>query len=131
MTYNTKQRALLRQFLTENAHAHVTTKEILDYARSEGIGAATVYRYLDKLTREGLLFKFSGDSDGGACYQWHDSTCRQYHFVCSDCGKCFHVSCTHLSSMHDHFSADHDFEVDLSKTVFCGRCGTCKKKETV
>ncbi len=131
MAYTTRQRTLLHQFLSSHPHSHISMKEILDFARSEGIGTATVYRYLDKLTREGQLCKYNhGSSDeGGSCFQWHDRGCHLYHFICSDCGKCFHLNCNHLGALDEHISAHHAFEVDLSQTVFRGRCANCVGKE--
>ena len=133
MTYTTRQRTLLHQFLSGSPHAHISIREILDFARKEGIGVATVYRYLDKLTREGQLYKYNHGSadDGGTCYQWHDKNCQLYHFICTDCGKCFHLECGHLCALDSHISAQHAFEVDLSQTVFRGRCATCVGKETI
>ncbi len=130
MAYTTKQRTLLADFLHAHAETHIPMREILDFARSQGIGAATVYRYLDKLVREGQLCKYSTDSqDGGICFQWRDADCHLYHFVCSDCGKCFHVDCPQLRSVDAHIKKNHDFQVYLEKTVFRGRCAGCVGKD--
>ncbi len=131
MAYTTRQRTLLHTFL--KTHSHVSMREILDFARVEGIGTATVYRYLDKLVQEGLLCKYAhgGTREGGTCFQWHEMDCRLYHFVCNDCGKCFHLDCHHLDKVDEHITAHHAFAVDLSQTVFRGRCERCAGKETV
>ncbi|MDD6308717.1 MAG: transcriptional repressor [Clostridia bacterium] len=130
MTYHTKQRELLQAYLAEKAQTHLTMKEILEYARSVGIGTATVYRFMDKLTREGQLCKY-GDAENGYCYQWHNASCNFYHFVCNDCGRLFHLNCKELDDMRAHFQTHHDFAVNLSKTIFCGQCSVCQGKENV
>lgn len=131
MTYTTKQRTLLHDYLKRHAHTHISMREILDFARNEGIGTATVYRYLDKLLQEGRICKYShgGTDSGGACFQWHENDCNLYHFVCNDCGKCFHLDCRHLDAVDKHIEAHHAFFVDLSQTVFRGRCNACMGKE--
>ncbi len=130
MPYLTRQRALLYSFLQERAHRHFSVREILDFARKEGIGTATVYRFLEKLTKSGELSRYTMEgADGGTCFGWHDNACALYHFVCNDCGKCYHVDCPQLSSMHTHITESHGFEVDLGQTVFRGRCAVCSGKE--
>ncbi len=132
MTYTTKQRTLLSEFLQTHAHAHVSIREILDFARINGIGTATVYRFLDKLIKEGKLCKYTTDSnDGGSCYQWRDADCRFYHFICADCGTCYHVECPQLAAVHAHISEHHAFQIQPEKTVFRGRCAACIEKETL
>ncbi len=132
MAYTTKQRTLLSEFLQSHAHSHVSMRDILDFSRMHAIGTATVYRYLDKLVQEGKLCKYSTDSHAGdACFQWRDSDCRLYHFVCNDCGKCFHVECPQLQAVHAHISEHHAFQLHLEKTVFRGRCAACAEKESV
>lgn len=130
MHYQTKQRALLYSFMRDHAHSHFSMRQILDFAQKEGIGTATVYRFLEKLTKSGELSKYAVEGlDGGTCFGRHDETPALYHFVCNDCGKCYHVDCPHMSSMHTHITENHGFEVDLGKTVFRGRCAACIGKE--
>ncbi len=131
MAYTTRQRTQLLDFLRTRAHTHIPMREILDFARAHDIGTATVYRYLDKLIRDGQLCKYNTDAhDGGACFQWREADCRLYHFVCNDCGKCFHVDCPRLGAIDAHITENHAFEVDLAKTIFRGRCASCAGKDT-
>ncbi len=131
MAYMTRQKTKLLHFLESQKERHISMREILDFARKEEIGTATVYRFLDRLIKEGSLCKFTTEGDGGACFEWHDAGLSLYHFVCSDCGKCFHVNCPHLSAIDAHIADSHGFEVNLTNTVFRGRCSSCAEKETV
>lgn len=129
MAYNTKQRTLIYNFIKEQKHGHVTANDIIEAMSPHGIGSATVYRYLEKLVKSGELRKFSGNENEGFCYQFAEDgkTCsNHYHFLCEYCGKCFHVECGHLDDIDDHLLNDHNFEVDLAKTVFRGACRECK-----
>ena len=130
MAYNTRQRTLLYSYLSAQPHTHISMEEILAFARKNDIGTATVYRYLDKLIKEGQLCKYETHSQkGGPCFQWHTNDCRLYHFVCNDCGTCFHVECPHLAEIDAHIFKAHGFKADLSKTVFRGKCEACAGKE--
>ncbi|MBE7025617.1 MAG: transcriptional repressor [Ruminococcaceae bacterium] len=129
MAYTTKQRTLLSSFLVSHAHSHISMREILDFARENTIGTATVYRYLDKLVQDGQLCKYNIDApDGGTCFQWRDADCHLYHFVCTDCGKCFHVDCPQLKLVDEHIRENHDFQLHLEKTVFRGHCAVCSER---
>ena len=132
MAYTTKQRTKLSRFLEAQKTRHISMREILEFAKEEGIGTATVYRFLDALLEEGKLCKFTTEAkEDGACFEWHDAPCDMYHFVCSDCGKCFHVNCPSIAAIDTHIEKEHGFIVNLSKTVFRGRCAACAGKETV
>ncbi len=129
MAYVTRQRTMLHAYLSARPHTHISMDEILDYAEKNDIGTATVYRYLDKLIKEGQLCKYDTHAaKGGPCFQWHKSDCKLYHFVCNDCGECFHVECPHLEKMDAHFSDAHGFKPDLAMTVFRGKCASCAGK---
>ena len=130
MAYNTRQRTLLQDFLHEKPHSHISMEEILAFAKEHKIGTATVYRYIDKLVKDGHLYKYNFPaSKGGACFQWHAPDCNHYHFVCNDCGACFHVECPHLEEFNLHLSEAHGFRADLTRTVFRGQCAACAGKE--
>lgn len=127
MSYNTKQRQIILDFLREN-NGHITVSDIEKHLAFQGkkVGTATIYRYLNKLLSEGIVRKFA--SDEGACYQYTgDGNClHHYHFVCNECGKLLHVECSELDSIFSHISNKHSFNIDMSQTVFCGECDECR-----
>ena len=73
----------------------LTAQDIEDYFRSQGIniGAATIYRRLDRLTTDGLVNKYIIDEKSPACYEFigteHCSQGKCYHMKCEQCGKRF------------------------------------------
>ena len=128
MSYNTKQRQIILDFLKENT-GHITVSDIEKHLALEGkkVGTATIYRYLNKLLSEGIVRKFT--SDEGACYQYVENgkCAHHYHFVCTECGKLLHVECSELDDIFSHISNEHSFNIDMSQTVFCGECEECRK----
>ena len=49
MSYNTRQRELILEYIKSNAENHLTADAIALALKSEQVGKTTVYRYLEKL----------------------------------------------------------------------------------
>ena len=66
--YQTKQKAQILSYLRENRGRHLTAAELLHMLTENGtpIGAATVYRQLEKLENEGLVRRYALDDRGSA-----------------------------------------------------------------
>lgn len=47
MSYNTRQRELILEYIKENADSHLTADDIADALKAEQVGKTTVYRYLE------------------------------------------------------------------------------------
>lgn len=125
--YNTKQRDEIVRFFDQHRGKCFTAKEIIRSGEVSS-GEATVYRALSKLADQGILKRFT---DGNAaCYQLNESeSCsRHFHLKCESCGKVFHMDCDVLAVMKQHIESDHDFFVDIGKTVIYGLCGDCRDK---
>lgn len=131
--YNTKQKEKILEFIKLNKDRHLTASEIIVYLNGEGsqVGAATVYRYLDKLVNSGVIRKYTLDEKSCACYQYIDNEmeCSEhFHLKCTVCGRLIHTDCSYMQTLEKHISEHHDFTVDNSRTVLYGRCGDCEKK---
>lgn len=129
--YRTRQREIILDYLRKCQDSHVTIDEVTDHLKTEGnkVGRTTIYRYMEKLTDEGLLRKYHIEEGVGACYQYQsDSECNDhFHLKCTECGKLFHVDCEFLSQIELHVYEHHNFIVDNSKTVLYGLCSECQK----
>lgn len=127
--YNTKQRDEIVEFFSKHRGKCFSAKEIIRSGEIKS-GEATVYRTLSKLADNGVLKRFT-DGASGACYQLADSEdCdKHFHLKCEKCGKLIHVDCGFMTEIKNHIEFDHDFFVDLGKTVFYGLCGDCSKGE--
>lgn len=123
--YNTKQRDEIVEFFSRHRGKCFSAKDIIRSGEIKS-GEATVYRTLSKLAENGVLKRFT-DGASGACYQLAESSdCdKHFHLKCEKCGKLIHVDCGFMAEIKQHIESDHDFYVDLGKTVFYGLCGAC------
>lgn len=128
--YNTKQRDEIVEFFSKHRGKCFSAKEIIKSGEIKS-GEATVYRTLSKLAESGVLKRFT-DGSAGACYQLAESAdCdKHFHLKCEKCGKLIHIDCGFMAEIKGHIEENHDFLVDLGKTVFYGLCGDCAKGES-
>ena len=131
--YKTKQREAILSYLKKCESGHVTIDDVSEYLKESGekVGRTTVYRYMEKLTQQGVLRKYFIEEGAGACYQYIDEQEKcweHFHLKCLQCGKLLHVQCEYLSNIEQHILEHHDFSVDNTKTVFYGLCGECRQK---
>ena len=135
--YQTKQKSQLLRFLEENAERHLTAAEVQLALSSSGtpIGAATIYRQLEKLESQGIVRRYLLDDRGGSCWQYignaeQAALCRtHFHLKCTVCGQLLHLDCDHLNEIAEHVAAEHNFRIDVSRTIFYGVCAACAEKE--
>ena len=136
-TYRTKQGQLVLECFKNNSGIHLTIEEICNILKSEEtpVGTTTVYRQVQKLLEEGIITKYSVDSESGACYQYSGKECKMhFHLKCTNCSKLFHATCDYIQSVESHIFNHHGFQVDNSRTVFYGVCREClrnKKKSGI
>ncbi|MCL2153016.1 MAG: transcriptional repressor [Oscillospiraceae bacterium] len=132
-TYNTKQREAIVNYIISLEGAHVTAAQIVKHFGNEAvsIGRTTVYRYLDKMTENGELQRYTTDGISGACYQYikQRENCQDHlHLKCEGCGKLQHLECNAMGDIKRHVFYSHFFEVNSMKTVLYGMCDNCLHK---
>lgn len=130
--YKTKQKEILIECLDSNKDIHMTAADISEHLKAKGhhLGMSTVYRQLDKLVAAGLVRKYIVDENSSACYQFigNGGECSEhFHLKCNVCGKLLHTDCSFMKQIAQHMKENHDFEVDLSKSLLYGICGKCRK----
>lgn len=132
MSYNTRQRELILEYIKSNAENHLTADAIALALKSEQVGKTTVYRYLEKLCEQHIVRKYILSEGKSACYQYAGGAdCHDhFHLKCLKCGKLIHLECGHLKDIESHIKSDHGFIIDSSRTVFYGVCSDCANKET-
>lgn len=133
--YKTKQRDELRTFLESMPGKHITAGDVCEYFKRSGknIGAATVYRQLEKMVDEGLVTKYNIDATSPACFEYmgaHLSEDACYHCKCQTCGKLIHMHCDELTELQNHILNHHGFSIDPMRTVFFGICRECAEAES-
>ena len=136
MTYKTKQKDEILNYLRSNRQSHLTASEICAYFKtaSAAVSQATIYRRLEQLTREGVVNKYIIDERSPACYQYiekddecHPDSC--YHFRCEECGRLIHLHCDEIDAIRSHLQKEHQLLLDPLRTVFYGLCEDCARKE--
>ena len=130
--YKTKQREHILNYLKTNEKNHVTAEEIIEYFKSieNPIGKSTVYRYLDNLVAENIIRKYIIQERGSACFQYiknQESCNNHYHMKCIKCGALFHLECNEITDLQNHILQNHNFKLDICKTVLYGTCNNCLK----
>ncbi len=134
VTYQTKQKQILYDFLLVHADKQFSAREIAGRIKEENkIGESTVYRLIKNLTDEGVLRRFNGSNGKSVVYQFAGQTghCHEhFHLKCSDCGALVHLDCNLLNSFRAHMGEHHGFLLDPVKTIFYGSCAHCAKQKT-
>lgn len=133
MTYKTRQREEIAEYLASIPGKHVTAGDICAHFQAQGraVGTATVYRQLERMVSDGLVQKYNIGENSSACFAWlGEDGCaeRCYHCKCEKCGKLIHMSCSELDHIAAHLMEDHAFRLNLRRTVFYGVCEDCAKE---
>ena len=124
--YVTKQKNAVLDYFRKNNTEHITALDISVNLKEQGvkIGTATIYRWLDKLVKEGTVKKYI--TENGACYQYSGEICKNhFHLKCTSCNELFHVDCSFLQNLAPHILNHHKFRVDNTRTVVYGICEKC------
>ncbi len=135
LTYKTKQRDLLLEYLEANPETHITVSDVCDYFKSKdvAIGQTTIYRHLERMVDEGLVNKYTIDSNSPACFEYipKEHHCGEevcFHCKCEKCGKLIHLHCEELTELGLHLKKEHQFTLDPRRTVFYGVCEECSSE---
>ena len=130
--YKTKQREILLDYLESVPGVHITAGDVCEYLKKQGanIGQSTVYRQLESLVAEGIINKYIIDGNSPACFEYvgtdsHADPEICFHCKCEKCGKLIHLHCDELKEIQVHLFSEHQFKVDLMRTVFYGLCEQC------
>ena len=128
--YRTQQRTAILDCIRLTEGEHVTAAEIVNrLANSDTpVGAATVYRYLERLIEQGEVRRYVVDGVSAACFQYIGGAPRcagHYHLKCDSCGELIHLDCKLLPEIEEHVTQTHRFRINPDKTVFYGLCPTC------
>ncbi|WP_082715568.1 Fur family transcriptional regulator [Atopobium deltae] len=127
-SYKTKQREDIIAYLSDHKDHYFSVDSIYAALRELGseIGRTTVYRNLELLAAEHIVFKaFSPKAE--ALYRLAPET-NAAQLVCLSCGKAFAVDCTMVEDFTSHIKAEHGFIVNGEKTILYGTCPECLPK---
>jgi Fur family ferric uptake transcriptional regulator len=129
--YNTRQGQSILDYMKSLGGDHVTVNQVVRHFEDteEAVGQTTVYRHLEKLAAGGMIRKYILHDGKSACYQYinGEKNCREhFHLKCEHCGALIHVDCNFLEKIARHLFQQHQFQVNMLKTVFYGTCKKCR-----
>lgn len=130
--YATISRKKMLEFLKENKNHTVTVTDVAQYlkAHDNEVNPTTIYRYLDKLEKEGTVIKYAAEKGSRALYQYVESghNCEEHlHLQCVKCGKVIHLECHFMNEILEHVEKEHGFIMQCKNSIVYGTCSECLK----
>ena len=131
--YKTKQKTAIMQCVELMEDKHFTIDAICELLIKNGnkAGRTTVYRFVEKLSDDGVLRKFVMPQGESSCYQYvgDNNHCREhFHLKCEKCGSLIHMDCGEMRELAEHIRSHHGFNLNPLKTVIYGTCEDCIAK---
>lgn len=132
--YATVSRKKILDFLKQSSDRTVTAAEIGAYLKEQDseVNITTIYRYLDKLEREGTVMKYVAEKGSQAGYQYVElgHRCEEHlHLKCMECGRIIHLECAFMEEIAEHIRKDHGFLLQCKNSILYGTCGECRRRE--
>ena len=127
MNYKTKQKQAILDYFDKFRDEHHSINDICLHFKNESnpIGTTTVYRYIDTLLKDGVIKKIVIDNDSTTYYQYVNCNQNHIHLKCEKCGKLIHLDCQEFQLLEAHILIDHNFKIDMRKTIVYGTCNEC------
>ena len=129
--YATASRKKILEYLKENHNRTLTASDIDTYLKTCGneVNITTIYRYLDKLEKEGTIMKYVAEKGCQATYQYveagHDCD-GHLHLQCVKCGQVIHLECHFMHEILEHVEKEHGFVMQCKNSIIYGMCNTCR-----
>ena len=118
--YATTSRKKILEYLMANSDRTVTVTDIDQYLKKHDneVNITTIYRYLDKLAKEGTVMKYVAEKGSQAVY-----------LKCVSCGCIIHLECAFMDEIAEHVLKDHGFTLQCKNSIIYGLCRECRKKQ--
>ncbi len=131
-SYATVSRKKILDFLKRSGDRTVTASEISDYLKETDseVNITTIYRYLDKLEKEGTVIKYAAEKGTQAVYQYVEMGHRceaHLHLKCVNCGRIIHLECEFMEEIAEHIRKDHGFLLQCKNSILYGKCRECSR----
>lgn len=132
--YKTKSRNLIIDYLKAHADrrftAHDLTKEF--EAQGERVDRSTIYRNLERLSREGTLVRYKENATNATCFQYsemHGQCHSHIHAQCEVCGKIYHLKNDIFRSAEKKLHEQYGISLDFGHTILSAVCDSCKAQK--
>ncbi|MGN0349326.1 MAG: Fur family transcriptional regulator [Roseburia sp.] len=128
--YATANRKKILDFLRKNSDRTVSVQDIDCYLKRQDseVNLTTIYRYLDKLEKEGCVIRYVAKKGGKAVYQYVEEgkNCEEHlHLKCIACGRIHHLDCAFMDEISEHIKKEHGFLLQAKNSILYGFCETC------
>lgn len=131
-SYNTKQKQLLIDWMTEHSDSSFTIDELsakLSESADATPGKSTVYRLVDKMVADGTVKRFVKGNSRHFYYQLAGDDCKHHlHLKCNACGRLIHMSHEESEAIVSAVFGNDSFSVDSMNTTLVGTCKDCSAK---
>ena len=119
--YATISRKKILEFLKKNSDRTVAVADIDHYLKAQDceVNITTIYRYLDKLAKDGTVIKYVAEKGNQAVY----------HLQCVKCGKIIHLECEFMDEISEHILKDHGFKLQCKNSILYGMCSACQESK--
>lgn len=126
----TNQRLAILKVLNSGPRYHKTAQEILNEVKKvqSGLGFATVYRFLRKLTEADMILEISMGT-GSSCYELKSKR-EHYHIACIHCRKIIEFKNKSIESTLKKIVAEKNYKLQnqvVEIYVSCDKCENLKK----
>ena len=133
MVYKTKQKQAIITYLEANVDKYVSISDISSYLKehNNAVGTTTIYRYIDTLMKQGKIQKVMVNEDNTTYYLYVkcNNDNEHFHLKCDYCGKLIHLGCDTLNAIQNHLTNNHQFNINISKTIIYGKCEACNYEQ--
>ena len=105
--YSTSSRKKILEILKKSKYKTITAAQIGDQlkAMESEVNITTVYRYLDRLEKDGTVIRYASGQGTQASYQYVEQGqgCEGHlHLKCVKCGKILHLDCEFMKEISEH-----------------------------
>ena len=133
-SYSTTTRKKIHDYLEQNSDRTVTVADIDTFLKDldSEVNLTTIYRYLDKLAKEGTVIKYVAEKGSQATYQYVEKGqhCDEHlHLKCVSCGCIIHLECGFMDEIAEHILKDHGFELQCKNSIIYGLCRECRENK--
>ncbi len=126
VTRSTKQRqAILAVFIDDQVHLSADEVYLKVRSTQPNISLGTVYRNLDRLTKQGLLTQFAL-ADGTRKYE--KNTSHHHHLVCIKCGETKNIPGCPMDRHIENYLKENAYQIIRHSFEIYGYCPNCNSK---
>lgn len=132
--YATASRKKILDFLKSNSNRTMAVADIDAYLKENNseVNVTTIYRYLDKLAKDGTVIKYVAEKGSQTVYQYVEQGhhCEEHlHLKCIKCGRIIHLECAFMDEITEHILMEHGFELQCKNSILNGFCEECRREK--